>query len=84
MASPASPSDSSSTEIIPRGEDGTVVIHGIRSTAAEKLLARSWAGLQINETVEGADNETVEGAQVEVGRSGVARGYTIDDEIGRT
>ena len=49
-------------------EDGTVAVRGIRSLAAEKLVARNWKGLDPPSTEE-------EGAKVELGRDGVARGY---------
>ena len=48
--------------------DGTVAVGGVRSLAGERLLGRSWRGLE-----NGAAGE--DGAAVEMGRDGVARGY---------
>ena len=49
--------------------DGTVAVGGVRSLAGERLLGRSWRGLE-NDAA-GEDD----GAVVEMGRDGVARGY---------
>ena len=55
-------------------EAGTVVVRGVRSLAGEKLVGRSWKGLDPPRTEE-------EGAEVEVGRDGVARGYWEDGRV---
>jgi hypothetical protein len=49
-------------------EDGTVSVKGVRSLAGERLISRSWRGLDPSRTQE-------EGAEVQPGRDGVARGY---------
>ena len=49
-------------------EDGTVAVGGVRTLAGEKLISRSWRGLE-------APNVSDEGAEIEIGRDGVARGY---------
>jgi len=49
-------------------KDGTVAVGGVRSLAGERLLGRSWRGLE-----NGAGRDG--GAAVEMGRDGVARGY---------
>lgn len=61
----------SETQIALR-EDGTVAVRGVRSMAGEKLVGRSWRGLEL---ITG----DVEGAEVEIGRDGVARGYRAGD-----
>ncbi|KAI5841065.1 putative diphthamide synthesis protein-domain-containing protein [Morchella snyderi] len=61
-----------------------VLAGGVISPAAEFLRdKRSWRGLGSDfvveyEKEEGAEEEKKKGAIVEVGRSGVARGYTVD------
>lgn len=54
-------------------EDGTVAVRGVRSLAGEKLVGRSWRGL--DSLVVGEK----EGAEVETGLDGVARGYRSGD-----
>jgi hypothetical protein len=49
-------------------EDGTVAVKGVRSLAGEKLLSKSWRGLD-------PPSSSEEGAEVQLGRDGVARGY---------
>ena len=55
-------------------EDGTVSLRGVRSLAAEKLLERSWRGLD-------PPNEGDGGSEVEIGRDGVARRYLSDNNV---
>jgi len=43
----------------------------VRSLAGEKLVGRSWRGLDVG--------DSGEGAEVEIGRDGVARGYRSGD-----
>jgi diphthamide biosynthesis protein 2 len=50
-------------------EDETVAVRGVRSLAGEKLVSRSWRGL---DSLVAGDKE---GAEVEIGLDGVARGY---------
>jgi hypothetical protein len=59
-------------------EDGTVSVRGVRSLAGEKLVGRSWRGLDGIETGTGE-----EGAEVEIGRDGVARGYRSGNNAAR-
>jgi hypothetical protein len=54
-------------------KDGTVAVKGVRSLAGEKLVGRSWRGLDGPVREDG-------GAVVEIGRTGVARGYRVVDE----
>ena len=60
-------------------EDGSVAVRGVRTLAGEKLIGRSWRGLEIarGEELEG------EGAEVEIGRDGVAKGYKYGDNVPR-
>ena len=60
-------------------EDGSVAVRGVRTLAGEKLIGRSWKGLEM---VRGEEVEE-EGAEVEVGRDGVARGYRSGDNVSR-
>lgn len=55
-------------------EDGTVSVRGVRSLAGEKLVGRSWRGLD-------AVGNGEDGAEVEIGRDGVARGYRDGDNV---
>ena len=60
-------------------EDGSVAVGGVRSLAGEKLLGRTWRGLDPPSEREGEK----EGAEVEIGRDGVARGYRSHDNVAR-
>lgn len=55
-------------------EDGTVAVGGVRTLAGEKLISRSWRGLE-------APSASDDGAEIEIGRDGVARAYHAHGSI---
>lgn len=60
-------------------EDGSVAVRGVRTLAGERLIGRSWRGLDPPSLKEGDE----EGAELEIGRDGVARAYKSGDSVSR-
>ncbi|KAH0842361.1 Diphthamide biosynthesis protein 2 [Fonsecaea pedrosoi] len=76
---------SSSTALTRRSNGTMVTVNGVASPAAEYLAQkRSWRGLGSDFEVKYEEDEAELGSVIEEGRTGVARGYTVGEELERT
>ncbi|KIW83050.1 diphthamide biosynthesis protein 2 [Fonsecaea pedrosoi CBS 271.37] len=76
---------SSSTALTRRSNGTMVTVNGVASPAAEYLAQkRSWRGLGSDFEVKYEEDEAELGSVIEEGRTGVARGYTVGEEVERT
>ncbi|EXJ71112.1 uncharacterized protein A1O5_06105 [Cladophialophora psammophila CBS 110553] len=74
-----------STALTKRSSGAMITVGGVASPAAEYLAQkRTWRGLGSDFEVKYEEDEAEAGSVIEEGRTGVARGYTVGEESGKT
>ncbi|OAP54945.1 diphthamide biosynthesis protein 2 [Fonsecaea erecta] len=75
----------SSTALTKRSNGTMITVGGVASPAAEYLAQkRSWRGLGSDFEVKYEEDEVEPGSVIEEGRTGVARGYTVGEDLERS